>query len=93
MNEHQHALTHGGWLPTLMTGVASGVLTALAGLGGPPAVYSLAHITRVRLCAQSCSAISRYCSAERRFCLSRITAFEGRNSALLWFLFPCLRQA
>jgi uncharacterized membrane protein YfcA len=29
----------GGWLPTVAAGAASGALTALGGLGGPPALY------------------------------------------------------
>ena len=29
----------GGWLPTFVAGAFSGVLTAIGGLGGPPAVY------------------------------------------------------
>jgi uncharacterized membrane protein YfcA len=32
----------GGWLPTIGAGVASGALTALGGLGGPPAFYYFA---------------------------------------------------
>ena len=32
----------GGWMPTLGAGLASGALTALAGLGGPPAFYYFA---------------------------------------------------
>ncbi|OTP78424.1 sulfite exporter TauE/SafE family protein [Caballeronia sordidicola] len=31
-----------GWTPTFSAGIISGVLTALAGLGGPPAVYYFA---------------------------------------------------
>jgi uncharacterized membrane protein YfcA len=32
----------GGWMPTLGAGLASGALTALGGLGGPPAFYYFA---------------------------------------------------
>lgn len=32
----------GGWIPTLGAGLASGALTALGGLGGPPAFYYFA---------------------------------------------------
>jgi uncharacterized protein len=35
---------HGGWAPTLTAGVISGGLTALGGLGGPPAFYYFAGI-------------------------------------------------
>ena len=61
---------HGaGWPPTLAAGIVSGVLTALAGLGGPPAVLTTsAHITKGWRYAPICSAISRSCSLARPSC-------------------------
>lgn len=39
----------GGWLPTAAVGVASGALTALGGLGGPPALYFFSGFSQGRV--------------------------------------------
>lgn len=36
----------GGWLPTTTAGILSGALTALGGLGGPPAMYFFSGFTQ-----------------------------------------------